>query len=253
MIEIKGKVAIVTGASRGIGRAIVLKLASHGCHVAFNYLKSTEQALALQKEAENLGVRCQASCVDIKDFVAVKKWIEEVKKNFGGLDILVNNAGIIADKAFMLMSPEEWHLVIDTNLHGVFNASRSCIVTFLKQKKGDIINITSVSGVIGLPRQVNYSASKGGVDAFTKALAKEVAAYGVRVNSIAPGFIDTEIISGVSADERAKMKRRIEESVPLGRIGQPEDIANFVEFLLSKEAQYLTGQVIQVDGGLAIR
>ncbi len=253
MIEIKGKVAVVTGASRGIGRAIVLKLASCGCHVAFNYLKSKEQALTLKKEAENYGVRCMASCVDIKDFSAVKKWIEETKKDLGALDILVNNAGIIIDKAFMLMPPEDWHQVIDTNLHGVFNASRACIVTFLKQKKGDIINISSVSGIIGLPRQVNYSASKGGVDAFTKALAKEVAAYGVRVNSIAPGFIDTEIVSRVSAEEWAKIKEKIEEIVPLGRIGQPEDVANFVVFLLSKEAQYLTGQVIQVDGGLAIR
>jgi len=249
MIDIKGKVAIVTGASRGIGRAIVLKLASHGCHVAFNYLKSTEKALALQKEVESFGVRCEASCVDIKDFVAVKKWIEGVRASLGGLDILVNNAGIIADKAFMLMSPEEWHGVIDTNLHGVFNASRACIVTFLKQKKGDVINISSVSGVIGLPRQVNYSASKGGVDAFTKALSKEVAAYGVRVNSIAPGFIETEILSGFSEEE----KKKIEAAVPLGRIGQSSDVANCVEFLLSKEAQYLTGQVIQVDGGLAIR
>lgn len=249
MIEIKGKVAVVTGASRGIGRAIVLKLASCGCHVAFNYFKSETQALALKKEAEQYGVRCQASCVDIKDLAAVKKWIEEAKAALGGLDILVNNAGIIADKAFMLMSLEEWQAVIDTNLNGVFNASRACIVTFLKQKKGDIINISSVSGLIGLPRQVNYSASKGGVDAFTKSLAKEVAAYGVRVNSIAPGFIDTEILNGFSPEERKK----IEALIPLGRIGQPDDVASCVEFLLSKEAQYLTGQVIQVDGGLAIR
>jgi 3-oxoacyl-[acyl-carrier protein] reductase len=249
MIEIKEKVAVVTGGSRGIGKAIVLKLASQGCHVAFNYLKSKEEALALKKEVEACGVRCQATCVDIKDFIAVKKWIEEVKASLGGLDILVNNAGIIADKAFMLMSPEEWHQVIDTNLHGVFNASRACIVTFLKQKKGDIINISSVSGLIGLPRQVNYSASKGGVDAFTKALAKEVAAYGVRVNSIAPGFIETEILSGFSSDERKK----IEDKIPLGRIGKPEEVADCVTFLLSKEAQYITGQVIQMDGGLAIR
>jgi len=249
MIEIKGKVAIVTGASRGIGRAIVLKLASHGCHVAFNYLKSAKQALALQKEAQSYGVQCQASCVDIKDFSAVKKWIEETKAALGGIDILINNAGIISDKAFMLMSLEEWQTVLDTNLNGVFNASRACIVTFLKQKKGDIINISSVSGVIGLPRQVNYSASKGGVDAFTKSLAKEVAAYGVRVNSIAPGFIETEILNGISPEERKK----IEAVIPLGRIGKPEDVADCVEFLLSKEAQYLTGQVIQIDGGLAIR
>lgn len=249
MNELKEKVAVVTGGSRGIGRAIVLKLASQGCHVAFNYSKSKQEALALKKEAASLGVRCEVACVDIKDLAAVKKWIEDIKAAFGRLDILVNNAGIILDKAFMLMSAEEWHEVIDTNLHGVFNASRACIVTFLKQKSGDIINISSVSGAIGLPRQVNYSASKGGVDALTKALAKEVASYGVRVNGIAPGYIETEILKGFSLDERKK----IEERIPLGRIGRPEEIADCVAFLLSNHAQYLTGQIIQIDGGLAIR
>lgn len=249
MISIKDKVAIVTGGSRGIGRAIVLMLAHNGCHVTFNYLKSKDEALNLQKEVEKLGVRCHAVCVDIKDFEAVKKWIEGVRVDFGRIDILVNNAGIILDKAFMLMSKEDWHGVIDINLHGVFNAARACIVTFLKQKSGEIINISSVSGVIGLPRQVNYSASKGGVDAMTKALAKEVAAYGVRVNSVAPGYIETDILSGISEENRKK----IDELIPLGRIGKPEEIAHCVEFLLSKEGQYITGQVIQVDGGLAIR
>lgn len=249
MINIKGKTTIVTGGARGIGRAIVLMLAKNGCHVAFNYLKSKDEALALEKEVQALGVRCKASSVDVKDFQAVKKWVEGVRTEFGSLDILINNAGIIMDKAFMLMSPEEWHGVIDVNLHGVFNASRACIVTFLKQKSGEIINISSVSGVIGLPRQVNYSASKGGVDAMTKALAKEVAAYGVRVNSIAPGYIETDILSGISEEN----KKKIEEVIPLGRIGKPEEIAQCVEFLLSKESAYITGQVIQVDGGLAIR
>ncbi|MCX5681098.1 MAG: 3-oxoacyl-ACP reductase FabG [Candidatus Omnitrophica bacterium] len=248
MINIKGKTAIVTGGARGIGRAIVLMLAQNGCHVAFNYLKSKDEALRLQSEVEKFGVRCRATCVDIKDFEAVKKWIDSVKADFGSLDILVNNAGIIVDKAFMLMSPEDWHGVIGTNLHGVFNAARACIVTFLKQKSGEIINISSISGVIGLPRQVNYSASKGGVDAFTKALAKEVAPYNVRVNSVAPGYIETDILSGISQENRKK----IEELIPLGRVGGPEDVAYCVEFLLSKEGQYITGQVIQVDGGLAI-
>ncbi len=249
MINIKGKTAVVTGGARGIGRAVVSMLAKNGCHVAFNYLKSKDEALALEKEVQALGVRCKASSVDVKDFEAVKKWVENIRIEFGSLDILVNNAGIIMDKAFMLMNPEEWHGVIDVNLHGVFNAARACIVTFLKQKSGEIINISSVSGVIGLPRQVNYSASKGGVDAMTKALAKEVAAYGVRVNSIAPGYIETDILSGISEENRKK----IEAIIPLGRIGKPEEIAQCVEFLLSKESTYITGQVIQVDGGLAIR
>ncbi|MFA5088753.1 MAG: 3-oxoacyl-ACP reductase family protein, partial [Candidatus Omnitrophota bacterium] len=198
MNHLKGQVAVVTGGSRGIGRAIVLRLAGLGCQVAFNYEKSQDQALSLEKEARKLGAKCQASCVDIKDFHLVQNWINRTKEDFGRLDILVNNAGIIADKALMLMSQEDWGKVIGTNLNGTFNATRSCIVTFLKQKSGEIINISSVSGIIGLPRQTNYSATKGGVNAFTKSLAKEVASYGIRVNAIAPGFIETDIMSGLS-------------------------------------------------------
>ncbi len=249
MGSLKGKVAVVTGGSRGIGKAIVRMLAREGCQVAFNYHKNKEAALALEQEIEEVGVLCQSSCVDIKDFEQIKTWIGEVKEKFGRLDILVNNAGIIIDKALMLMSKEDWQEVIDTNLTGMFNASRSCIVTFLKQKSGDIINISSVSGVIGLPRQTNYSATKGGVNAFTKSLAKEVAAYGIRVNAVAPGFIETDILLGFSNEERKK----ITDSIPLGRLGAPEDVAHCVKFLLSEYAQYMTGQIIQVDGGLAIR
>ena len=149
----------------------------------------------------------------------------------------------------MLMSEEDWDQVIETNLNGVFHASRACIVTFLKQKKGDIVNISSVSGLIGLPRQTNYSATKGGINAFTKALAKEVAAYGVRVNAVAPGFIETDIISQFNETQREQILKMI----PLGRMGQVEDVANCVKFLLSQEAAYMIGQIIQVDGGLAIR
>lgn len=249
MNHLKGQVAVVTGGSRGIGRAIVLRLAGLGCQVAFNYEKSQDQALSLEKEARKLGAKCQASCVDIKDFHLVQNWINRTKEDFGRLDILVNNAGIIADKALMLMSQEDWGKVIGTNLNGTFNATRSCIVTFLKQKSGEIINISSVSGIIGLPRQTNYSATKGGVNAFTKSLAKEVASYGIRVNAIAPGFIETDIMSGLSDEQR----ERIVGQVPLGRIGGVEDIANCVEFLLSPYARYITGQIISVDGGLAIR
>ena len=149
----------------------------------------------------------------------------------------------------MLMSKTDWQEVIDTDLTGVFNATRSCIVTFLKQKSGDIVNISSVSGVIGLPRQSNYSAAKGGINAFTKSLAKEVAAYGIQVNAVAPGFIDTEILNDLPQEQKDK----ILEVVPLGRLGTTDDVANCVKFLLSDQAQYITGQVIQVDGGLAIR
>jgi len=249
MKGLKGKVAIVTGGARGIGRAIVLMLAENGCHVAFSYHSSEDAAKTLETEAKKFGVKCTGSRVDAKNFEDVKKWIEATKETMGRLDILVNNAGIVIDKALMLMSKEDWQGVVDTNLTGMFNAARSCIVTFLKQKSGDIVNISSVSGIIGLPRQTNYSATKGGINAFTKALAKEVAAYGVRVNAVAPGFIETDILSGLKEEQ----KSAILEAVPLGRLGRPEDVANCVKFLLSENARYITGQIIQVDGGLAMR
>lgn len=246
---LKGQTAIVTGASRGIGRVIALKLADLGANVAFNYQSSKSQAMSLQAEISKKGVKASANQVDIKDFLKVKEWVDAVRSEFGSVDVLVNNAGIIRDKALMLMTPEDWREVIDTNLTGVFNAARACIVTFMKQKKGQIVNVSSVSGLIGLPRQVNYSASKGGINAFTKALAKEVAAYGIRVNAIAPGYIETEILSGFSNEQ----KQKIAETIPLSRMGSMDDVANVVEYLLSDAASYVTGQIITVDGGLAIR
>lgn len=249
MNAFQGKVAIVTGGSRGIGRAIVQKLADCGCDVAFNYSQSHDVALELEKEIKSQGVRCKASCVDIKDFEGVKQWVARVKEDFGRIDILVNNAGIVIDKPLMMMSREDWDQVIDTNLSGMFNAAKACIVTFMKQKSGDIVNISSVSGVIGLPGQTNYSASKGGMNAFTKALAKEVARYGVRVNAVAPGFIETDILSHFTEEQ----KKEIAGRVPLQMIGTPQDVANCVVFLLGQGAQYMTGQVVQVDGGLAMR
>ena len=246
---LKNKVAIVTGGGRGIGRAIVLMLAREGCDVAFNFQKNQDAAVALEKEVQALGVKCTASCVDIKDGPAVKAWIERTKEEFGGLNILVNNAGIVRDKALMMMTPEDWHDVQETNLDGMFYATRACIVTFLKQKSGDIINISSVSGIVGLPRQVNYSASKGAMNAFTKALAKEVSPYGVRVNAVAPGLIKTDITEQMNE----KHKEEILKTVPLGRMGTPEDVANCVKFLLSPAAAYMTGQILTVDGGLTMR
>lgn len=247
--KFKDKVAVVTGGSRGIGAAIVRMLAIEGCNVAFNYTKSSAEASALEKEIAALGVSCRAACVDVKDNMAVKQWIGDVKKEFGRLDILINNAGIVLDKALMLMTPADWQVVLDTNLTGMFNVTQACIVTFLKQRSGGIVNISSVSGVIGLPRQTNYSASKGGMNAFTKALAKEVAGYGIRVNAVAPGFTETDILSGLSEKQRAD----ILATVPLGRIGKAEEVAGVVRFLLSEESAYITGQILQIDGGLAIR
>jgi len=248
MDSIKNKVAIVTGGSRGIGRAISLMLARHGCHVAFNYLNSHKEAAALENEIKTCKVKGKASQVDIKDYQQVKTWIENTRREMGGLDILINNAGVLNDKALMLMTDEEWRQVIDTNLNGVFCATRACIVPFLKQKSGRIINISSVSGIVGLPRQSNYAASKGGINAFTKSIAKEVAAYGVRVNAVAPGFIDTDMLRHLTDEHRQKILTEI----PLGRIGGVDDVTACVKFLLSDQAAYITGQIIQVDGGLAM-
>ncbi len=248
-MSFKNKVAIVTGGSRGIGRAIVLKLAHLGCDVVFSYHQNKDAAHSLENEVKNLGGRCQASSVDVKDFSAVKSWIEDVKKNFGGIDILINNAGVIRDKPLMMMSEDDWQEVMDTNLNGMFHVTRACIITLMKQKSGRIVNISSVSGVIGLPGQTNYSASKGGINAFTKALAKEVAAFGIRVNAIAPGFIDTEMVSKFSPEQ----KEKIIEMIPLKRMGSVEDVANAVAFLLSDDTRYITGQILNIDGGLVIR
>jgi len=247
--DIQGRVAVVTGASRGIGKAIVQMFAREGVDIAFNYYQNQESAEVLKKEVLACGVRCFASRVDIKDFEAVKQWIDDVKQDMGGIDILVNNAGVVLDKALMLMSAEEWRFVIETNLNGMFNATRACIVSLLKQKSGHIVQISSISGIAGLARQTNYCASKGGMNAFTKSLAKEVAGYGVRVNAIAPGYIDTDIMSQFSEKQLADIKK----TVPLGRLGSAEEVAACVRFLVSDAAKYITGQIIQMDGGLAIR
>ena len=249
MNEFNEKVAVVTGGSRGIGRAVALMLAENGAHVAFNFLSNKEKADALVKEIEAKGVQCVASQVDVRDFEAVKNWIAEVKEKLGGLDFLINNAGIVRDKPLMMMLEEDWKDVLGTNLDGTFNVTRACIVTFLKQRRGNIVNVSSLSGLIGLPGQTNYSASKGGMNAFTKALAKETAAYGVRVNAVAPGFIETEMVTSIEPEQLEKIKN----TVPLARFGQAEEVAGVVKFLLSEKSSYIIGQIIQMDGGLAIR
>lgn len=245
----KDKVAIVSGGSRGIGRDIVLHLARQGCHVAFNYVHNGTLAEQLVSEAVGLGVRCTGTCVDITDFDAVKNWCGQIKDEFGTFHYVVNNAGIIDDKPLMLMGQDQWLRVIDTNLNGLFNLTRHCIVTLMKQKYGSVVNVSSISGVIGLPGQTNYSASKGGMNAFTKALAQEVARYNVRVNAVAPGFIGTDIVKHFGAEKLAE----IEAAIPVGRMGTPADVSGCVSYLLSDAANYVTGQVIVIDGGLSMR
>ena len=242
------KIAIVTGGSRGIGRAIVLALSRAGADCAFTYSKDHAPAESLVQEVRSLGRRALAVQRDARDFDGAKTLVEEIKNTFGNIDILVNNAGITRDRSLMMMSREDWSDVVDTNLTGVFNATRACIITFLKQKSGNIVNISSVSGVHPLPGQVNYAAAKAGVIGFTKSLAREVAPYNIRVNAVAPGFIETEMTAGLGE----KNRERFLGMVPLGRFGTAEEVAMAVLFLLSDRSRYITGQTIQLDGGLGI-
>lgn len=245
----KDKVAIVTGGSRGIGRDIVLMLAREGADVAFTYLSSSSAAESLVKEVEQLGHRCISVQIDVRDYQKCRHLAEKTKQELGRLDILVNNAGITRDKALMMMSEEEWREVLDTNLSGTFNMTRNVIVSFLKQKSGQIVNITSVSGVAGMSRQTNYAASKAGIIGFTKSLAKEVAGYGIRVNAVAPGFVETDMVAGLKEEYKADIIKRI----PLGRFGKTGDVSAAVKFLLSDKAGFITGQTIIIDGGLFIQ
>ncbi len=242
------KVAIVTGGTRGIGRSIVLALCREGADCAFTYMKNPAAAESLAKEVQSMGRRAVPFQLDVREFEGAKTFIEEVKKEFGRIDILVNNAGITRDKSLMMMNKEDWSEVIETDLTGVFNTSRACIITFLKQKSGNIVNISSVSGIHPLAGQANYAAAKAGVIGFTKSLATEVAPYNIRVNAVAPGFVATDMTASFAEKYREKVMRMI----PLGRFGTPDEVAQVVVFLVSNASQYITGQVIQIDGGLGI-
>jgi 3-oxoacyl-[acyl-carrier protein] reductase len=245
--SIKNKTAIISGASRGIGRAIAVELASQGARISFNFLKSNSAADALEKEIKNSGSDVKAYQVDIKDYDSVKNWVEETQKSFGGIDVVVNNAGIIKDKALAFMEQSDWHDVINTNLDGMFNLTRASILQFIKQKSGVVVNVASVSGIAGISRQTNYSASKAGMIGFTKALAREVASYNIRVNAVAPGFIETDMLKDLQEKYMEQMKKQI----PMSRLGRPEEVAKAVKFLVSDDASYITGHTIVIDGGLS--
>ncbi len=243
---LKDKVAIVTGGTRGIGKAIVFELINNGAKVVFTYLKNDEAAGIVLDEIKKLNGEAVAIKADARNFNEAKRAVEDTVNKFERLDILINNAGITKDKALMMMDPSEWQDVIDTNLTGYFNMARASIVTMMKAKSGNIVNISSVSGIVGLPRQINYSSAKAGIIGMTKSLAKEVASYNIRVNAVAPGFIDTDMIKDL------KQKEGLLKMIPSGRFGSPEEVAKTVSFLVSDKSSYITGQVLKVDGGLAI-
>jgi 3-oxoacyl-[acyl-carrier protein] reductase len=242
------KTAIVTGGTRGIGKAIVLELAKSGCNVAFNYSKSDDLANELVKEIEALGVKAVAKKADVADFESAKDMIKEVKDEFGQIDYLVNNAGITRDKLLAMMKESDWDDVININLKSVYNFSKAVIMTMIKQKNGKILNITSVSGIAGVAGQTNYSASKAGMIGFTKALAKEVGKVKINVNAIACGFIETDMTLELPEEYKKKMT----DMTALKRFGTTDDVAKVAKFLLSDDANYITGQVLSLDGGLAL-
>jgi 3-oxoacyl-[acyl-carrier protein] reductase len=248
MSEFQGRAAMVTGGSRGIGRAIAKELAARGAAVAFSYSRNQEMADQLVAEIEAAGGRARAFQADAADARAAEEMVKAVKAEYGSLDYLVNNAGITRDKLLMMMSEEDWDAVLDTNLKGVFNVTKPAVAIMVRQRRGAILNIASISGVVGMAGQTNYSASKAGLIGFTKALAKEVARRSVTVNALALGLIETDMTVGLAEEYKKKML----EQIPLGRYGSAAEVAKIAAFLLSNEARYITGQVIQADGGLAI-
>ncbi len=243
-----GKIAVVTGASRGIGRAIALELASRGAFVVVNYNGSKDRAEEVKKEIEAAGGKAEVYQCNVSDFEKCQAFIQDVIKTYGRLDILVNNAGITRDGLLMKMSEADFDSVIETNLKGTFNTIRFASRQMLKQRSGRIINMSSVVGIAGNAGQANYASSKAGVIGLTKAVARELASRGITVNAIAPGFIETEMTEVLSD----AVKEASVAQIPLGRFGKPEDIAKTAAFLASDSAGYITGQVIQVDGGMAI-
>jgi len=241
-----GKIALITGASKGIGRAMAIKFAQEGANVAFTYLSSVEKGQALEAELSAFGITAKGYRSDASDYKAAEELVASVLADFGDLHVLVNNAGITKDGLLMRMSEEQWDTVIHVNLKSVFNLTKAALKTFMKNKAGSIINITSVVGIRGNAGQANYAASKAGIIGFTKSVALELGSRNIRSNAIAPGFIETEMTGELNPD----VVKGWTDSIPLKRAGQAEDVANATVFLASDLSAYITGQVLQVDGGM---
>ncbi len=242
---LSGKIALVTGASRGIGRAIAIELARDGADIVVNYHHNEQEAMEVVHEIEKLGRKAVALKADVSEFDSVKKMADTIKEKFGHLDILVNNAGVVMDKTLVNMDVSEWKSVIKINLNGVYNVTRN-VITLLRPD-GRIINISSIVALEGNFGQTNYAASKAGIIGFTKSLAKEVSRNRITVNAVAPGLIETDILKAIPSER----KKKFADLIPLGRSGTPEDVANLIGFLASDKASYITGEVICVDGGFS--
>lgn len=247
-LSLENRIALVTGAGRGIGRAIALELSHRGASVVLNYNKSAEAAESLSTEIKAAGGKAAIFQADVSNFTQAQDLVKFAVDTFGDLHILVNNAGITRDTLIMMMSEQDWDAVINTNLKSTFNCSKAAVKHMMRKRYGRIINISSVAGQMGNPGQTNYSSSKAGQIGFTKSLAREVAARNITVNAIAPGFVDTEILDAMSPETLEAMLKM----VPLGRKGKPEEIAFATAFLASDQAAYITGQVLGVDGGMAM-
>ncbi|HSV10473.1 MAG TPA: 3-oxoacyl-[acyl-carrier-protein] reductase [Hanamia sp.] len=247
MKMLENKVVIITGGSRGIGEAIVLKLAENGAHIAFSYVSSDEKAKALEEKIQSFGVKAKAYKSNAADFSDCEKMVNDVIKEFGTVDILVNNAGISKDNLLLRMTPEQWDEVMATNLKSVFNMTKQVTRPMMKARKGSIINMSSIIGMRGNAGQSSYAASKAGIIGFTKSIAAELGSRNIRCNAIAPGFVETDMTHYLKEGEAAKS---FLEKIPLGRFGSAEEIANVTLFLASDMSSYITGQVISVCGGL---
>lgn len=245
---LEGKVALVTGASRGIGKAIALLLAENGADVAVNFAGSTAAAEAVAAEIEKMGRKAILVQGDVSQTEVCAEMVDKVVKELGHIDILVNNAGITRDTLLLRMKEEDWDAVLNTNLKGVFNCTKAAVKYMAKQRRGAIVNISSVVALMGNAGQANYAAAKAGILGFTRSVAKEMAARGIRVNAVTPGFIKTDMTSVLSE----KVVAAMEASIPLARLGEPDDIAKAVLFLVSDNAAYITGQTLHVDGGMVM-